>query len=172
MDFLELAKARYSCRKFAAQPVEEEKIMKLLESANIAPTATNAQNFRLWVIRDSENLQKVRDASHYTFGASTIIVVGGDESAMRATDAKDDFLSYATINGSIVATHIILEAHSLGLGSTWVGLVDRVKLKESFPEMASYKIIGIIPIGYPAPDAKPHKWHFERKGIDALTTWL
>lgn len=172
MEFLELAKARYSCRKFSEQPVEEEKLAKILEAANLAPTATNAQNFKIWVVRTPENLQKVRETSNFTFGASTIIVVGGDESVLRKTDAKDDFLNYATVNGCIVATHIILEAADIGLASTWVGLVDRVKLKEFFPEMAAYTIIGIIPVGYPAPDAKPHKWHTTRKGVDALTGWL
>ena len=93
---------------------------------------------------------------------------------MRKTEAKDDFINLATVNGSIVATHIILAAKSFGLDSTWVGLVDRVKLKNYFPEMNGYTIISIIPIGYASPerDGQPHKWHNQRKGVDAITTWL
>ncbi len=174
MDFLELAKARYSCRKFTPQPVEDEKLAKILDAANSAPTAANMQPIHLWVVRAAENLQKVYDATPYKFGASTVIVVGGDDSAMRKTDSKDDFLNLATVNGSIVATHIILAAKSLGLDSTWVGLVDRVKLKEYFPEMKGYTIISIIPIGYASleKEGQPHKWHSQRKGVDAITTWL
>lgn len=174
MDFLELAKARYSCRKFTAQPVEDEKLAKILEAANLAPTAANMQTIHLWVVRTPENLQKVYDATPYKFGASTVIVVGGEDSAVRKTEEKDDFLSLATVNGSIVATHIILAAKSLGLDSTWVGLVDRVKLKQSFAEMNGYTIISIIPIGYAAPEpaGQPHKWHNQRKSVDAITTWL
>lgn len=174
MDFLELAKARYSCRKFTAQPVEDEKLEKILEAANVAPTGGNLQPIKLWVVRAPENLRKVYDSTPYNFGASTIIVVGGDDSAVRKTGAKDDFLSLAAVNGSIVATHIILAAKDLGLDSTWVGLVDRVQLKKFFPEMAAYTIVCIIQIGYASPEQKgqPHKWHTTRKGVDALTEWL
>ena len=174
MDFLDLAKARYSCRKFTAQQVEDEKLAKILEAADLAPTAANMQPIHLWVIRSTENLQKVYDSTPYKFGASTVIVVGGDESVMRQTEAKDDFLSLATVNGSIVATHIILAAKSLGLDSTWVGLVDRVKLKEIFPEMKNYTIVCIIPVGYASPEkaGQPHKWHNQRKGVEEITTWL
>ena len=103
-----------------------------------------------------------------------IIVVGGDDSAIRKTGERDDFLSLATVNGSIVATHIILAAKDLGLDSTWVGLIDRVKLKESFPEMAAYTIVVAIHLGYASPEVKgqPHKWHFQRKGVDAINEWL
>lgn len=174
MDFLELAKARYSCRKFTAQPVEEEKLAKILEAANCAPTSGNLQPVKLWVVRTPENLKKVYDSTPYNFGASVIIVVGGDDSAVRKTGARDDFLSFGTVNGSIVATHIILAAKDLGLDSTWVGLVDRVQLKKFFPEMSTYTIVAIIQIGYSSPEPKgqPHKWHFQRKGVDAITEWL
>ena len=41
MDFLELAKARYSCRSYTEQKVERDKIDKILEAARVAPTAVN-----------------------------------------------------------------------------------------------------------------------------------
>ena len=43
MSFLDLAKKRYSCRKLSAQPVEEEKLQKILEAGNLAPTAHRPQ---------------------------------------------------------------------------------------------------------------------------------
>ncbi len=174
MDFLELAKARYSCRKFTSQPVEDEKLAKILEAANLAPTAANMQPIHIWVVRTAENLQKVYDSTPYNFGASTVIIVGGDNSAARKPEEKDDFINFAMVNGSIVATHIILAAKSLGLDSAWVAFVDRIKLKKYFPEMSGYTLISIIPIGYAShdPDGQPHKWHNHRKGVDAITTWL
>lgn len=174
MNFLELAKARYSFRKFTAQPVEEEKILQILDAANSAPSSANIQNVRLWVVRSTENLEKVYSTTPYKFGASTIIVVGVDESAVRKTEAKDDYLNLSMVNGSIVGTHIILAAKSIGLDSTWVGFVDRMKLKDLFSEMKDYTIIGIFPIGYasPEPAGQPHKWHNQRKGVDNITNWI
>lgn len=41
MDFLTLAKNRYSLRQFDERPVEPETLNQILESARIAPTAVN-----------------------------------------------------------------------------------------------------------------------------------
>ena len=43
MDFLSLAKQRYSCREFSNKKVEKEKIEKILEVARLSPTAVNYQ---------------------------------------------------------------------------------------------------------------------------------
>ena len=51
MDFLELAKTRYSVRSFAPQPVEQEKVDLLLQAAQAAPTAVNFQPYRILVLR-------------------------------------------------------------------------------------------------------------------------
>ena len=47
MDFLELARGRWSVRDFDARPVEQEKINQILEAARIAPTGANRQPQRL-----------------------------------------------------------------------------------------------------------------------------
>lgn len=44
MDFLELAKERYSCRSFLDKKVEMEKLEKVLEAGRLAPTACNNQS--------------------------------------------------------------------------------------------------------------------------------
>lgn len=163
MDFLELAKTRYSCRKFTDKVVEIEKIERIIEAANVAPTATNAQPIHLWVMCSKEGIQKVNETTKCGFGASTVIVVGGklDEAWLREDDGKN----FADVDASIVATHIILEVHNLGLGTTWVGRIDVDKVKKLFPEMEGYDIVGLFPIGYPADGEKggPSKMHFERK---------
>jgi len=43
MDFIEIAKKRYSARSYDDKEVEEEKLHKILESAHAAPTAANLQ---------------------------------------------------------------------------------------------------------------------------------
>lgn len=50
MDFLELAKERYSVRIYSDEPVEEEKINKILEAGRVAPTAHNNQPQRIYEI--------------------------------------------------------------------------------------------------------------------------
>ena len=57
MEFMELAKKRYSVRKFSDRPVEKEKLGKILEAGNIAPTAKNQQPQRIYVLQSAEALK-------------------------------------------------------------------------------------------------------------------
>ena len=56
MDFLELAKARYSCKKFSDKPVEKEKLEQILEAGRLAPTAKNNQPQHIYVLSSKESL--------------------------------------------------------------------------------------------------------------------
>lgn len=57
MTFLELAKKRYSCRSLQDRPVEEEKLHRILEAGNLAPTAVNKQPIHFWVLKSSEAMK-------------------------------------------------------------------------------------------------------------------
>lgn len=172
MSFLELAKARYSCRKFTDRLVEEEKIEKIIEAANAAPTATNAQPFHLWVIRSEEGLKKINEATPFGFGAKTVIVVGAreEEAWVRKYDGKN----FADVDAAIVGAHIVLEVQELGLGTTWVGVIDVEKIKRLFPEMEAYDIVGLFPIGYPSAEegGQPSKMHEKRKEQNTIVTFV
>ena len=63
MDFLELAKERFSVRSYSPKPVEPEKVAKILEAAQAAPTATNSQPQRVYVLQSPEALEKIRRVS-------------------------------------------------------------------------------------------------------------
>ena len=172
MDFLTLAKERYSCRKFKDQPVEQEKIDKIIEAAILAPSATNAQPVHFWLINSVDGLKKINEVTPYGFGASNIIVVGGKpaEAWIRKSDGKN----FSEVDAAIAASHIILAVHALGLRTTWVGVIDIPKIKELFPEMAEYEIVGLFPIGYADDSAagQPSKRHFMRKTRDEIVTIL
>ena len=50
MEFLELARRRYSVRSYKSDPVEDDRLQQVLEAACIAPTAANRQAFQLIVV--------------------------------------------------------------------------------------------------------------------------
>ena len=60
MDFLNLAKERFSARAFSAQAVEEDKVNYLLECAQRAPSACNKQPWHFVVAQTEEARQKVQ----------------------------------------------------------------------------------------------------------------
>ncbi|MFC2637513.1 nitroreductase family protein [uncultured Mitsuokella sp.] len=170
MTFLELAKKRYSCRSLQDRPVEEEKLHRILEAGNLAPTAVNKQPIHFWVLKSSEAMKKLAETTHFVFGAPVAIVIGSkaEEAWVRSFDEKN----FAEVDASIAATHMMLEAEDLGLGTTWVGHFDAPKMKKLFPEMAGFELSCVLPIGYPTDDAAPSTRHAERKGTEALVSWL
>lgn len=170
MDFLSLAKERFSCRKFSDKPVEEEKLEKIIQAGLYAPTAVNKQPFKIFEIKTPEGIEKLKKATPFTFGASVFLAVCADSkiSYHRNFDNKD----FSEIDATIVATHLMLEIHDLGLGTTWVGHLDESVLKTEFPQMKDYTVVAVFPVGYPAGDAEINPFHYQSKTKDEIVISL
>ncbi len=172
MDFLELAKARYSCRKFSAKPVEDDKLNRILDAGIYAPTAKNVQPVKIWVMKSPEALEKIRSAMPFkwTDNAQAVIVVGGisGNSFVRPSDNRD----FEDVDASIVATHIMLAVQAEGLGTTWIGFFDAPKVNELFPDTKGYDLVAIFPVGYPADDSAPSERHELRKSKAELVRYV
>lgn len=167
-DFLQLARDRYSCRAFSDAPVEAEKVQALVDAAVAAPTAVDKQPWHLWVVESPEAVERISALTRFSFGAKVIFVLGAaaDEAWVRKYDGRN----FADVDASIVGTHVMLAAHDLGLGTTWVGHFDAPAVKGEFPEMEPYDLVALFPLGYPAEDAEPAPMHFKRRPADELVT--
>ncbi|MCM1114721.1 MAG: nitroreductase family protein [Clostridium sp.] len=157
MKFIELAKERFSCRKFKSTEVEQEKIDLIIESALVAPTAVNRQPQKIIVLTDKEKLALLKVCTKYSFDAPLcfIICVDKDKAYKRGYDGKNS----AEIDGSIVTTHMMLEAQDLGLGTTWVMAFDPQKVREYYNIPDNLEILALLPTGYPADDAVINPMH-------------
>lgn len=160
MDFLDLAKTRYSVRKFRDKKVEPEKVAAILEAGRVAPTAVNYQPQRILVLDCEDNLNKLKDCTPYHFHAPLAVLVCYDTAVSwkRSFDGKD----MGEVDASIVATQMMLEAADLGLGSTWVGHFDPEKIKTAFALPDNIIPVALLPIGYPDPTSTPHLNHAKR----------
>lgn len=166
MSFIELAKNRFSCRKFDSRSVEQEKIDLILESARVAPTAVNKQPQRILVIDDKSIIEQLKECTKYTFDAPLcfVICVNRDLAYNRGYDGKNS----ADIDGSIVTTHMMLQAQDLGLGTTWVMAFNPTKAKEILALPAELEPLAILPTGYPAEDAEISPLHTKSIAIDEM----
>lgn len=170
--FLELAKERYSVRKFREQQIEQEKLDKILEAGNVAPTAVNYQPQRIYVLQSEEALTKVRSLCPCTYGAPTVLLITYDDN-QDWDNPKQPGIHSGEQDISIVATHMMLEAWSLGVASCWVNLFPNNELERAFDLPENEKTVLIMPLGYAADDAKPvEKWHFSYKKIEETVTVL
>ena len=166
--FLDLARDRYSCRAFSDRPVEAEKIDALLEAAVVAPTAVDKQPWHAWVVEAPDAVARLAACTRFHFDARVIVVLGAapEEAWVRKYDGRN----FADVDASIVGTHVMLAAHDLGLGTTWVGHFDAPAVKEAFPEMAPYDLVALFPLGYPAEGDEPAPMHFKRRSMEELVT--
>jgi nitroreductase len=151
MDLLELARMRYSARKYEETKVEDQKILKILEAGRVAPTAHNNQPQRLVVVKEQEGLKKLKKSGN-VYGAPLAIVVCSDRdvSWKRPYDGK----STADIDASIVTAQMMLEATSLGLGTIWVCFFDPIILRQEFNIPDNYEPVNILGVGYASGPSK------------------
>ena len=169
-DFLNLSESRFALRQFSDKPIEQEKIDKLLRVAQIAPTAENKQPQKIYIITKDEDKKKLTTVTKYTFNAPLFFIVCSDKN--QAWKHKTEKLDSTEIDGSIVATNIILEAHDLGLGSVFVRSFQTQKLKELFNIPENIVPVALLPLGYPKEGTKPNEKHYQRKDIKDLVEYL
>lgn len=169
MNFLSLAKQRCSVRNYQNRKVEDEKLSQILEAARIAPTAANCQSQRLLVIKDSKALEKLSKGVNF-HEAPLAIIVCGDHSDVfvRPFDNKD----MATVDATIVADHIVLEAEDLGLSSCWLTYFEPEIIRTEFNIPKNIEPVAIIAIGYAAEEkASPERHSKARKTLDEIVLY-
>ena len=184
MQTLDAIRTRRSIRKFSDQPVEPEKLQKVLETVQQAPSWSNLQCWRLVVVTDKEVREKISDLSFVesffsTYGyksnpaqkalaqAPIVIVACADPS--KSGDLHQQ--QYYMADMGIATQNLMLAAHDLGLGSVFVGVFDEEKLKELLGIPADIKVVGLFPLGYPAGEPKSGP---SRKALDDFVhygTW-
>ncbi|WMJ83254.1 nitroreductase family protein [Oscillospiraceae bacterium LTW-04] len=166
--FADLARRRYSVRKFAKKPVEPELLEKVLQAAMLAPTAKNYQSQRIIVATSEESVARLRACTQCHFGAPVLMILAFDtaKASVRATDGKN----CGEQDIMIAADHMMLQAADLGLGTTFVGLYDEKALREAFPQLQGLTVEGLMVLGYPAEDAKPSKLHYESLPMEQVVT--
>ncbi len=160
MDFEKLAAERYSLRQFDPRPVEEDKLQLILKAGRIAPTACNNQPQRILVLRDKASMEKLATCSPCTFGAPMALVVCCDNDVSWVRPYDND--NSGVVDAAIVTSHMMLQAADLGLGTTWVGYFDPAAVSERFGLPANLTPVALLPLGYPAADAKINPLHYDK----------
>lgn len=156
MEFLELAKKRYSVRSYNGKKVEPEKLEKIIEAAHVAPTAANRQPVRLIVVQEEEGLKKIAKAGNVHGAPAAIIVCADHDKAwVRPFDKKQS----GDIDATILTDHMMMEATELGLGSVWVCFFKPDVIVEEFCLPENLEPINILAIGYTDAEDADSKRH-------------
>lgn len=165
MSFNQLINRRFSVRKYKNDPVEEEKLLQILEAARLAPSAANYQPWHFIVVSKPENLSRLHLCYHREWfqQAPVVIVACADHS--RSWKRGYDGRNSADIDVAIAVDHITLQAAELGLGTCWICNFDAPKCSETLNLPEHVEPIAMIPVGYPEKENIPPK---KRKTLEEI----
>lgn len=166
MEFSDLIRKRYSVRAYKPDPVEEEKLQRVLEAMRLAPTATNNQAFQFVVVHTAGREEELKRIYSRDFFAEAPIVVCA--CGIPADNwVRKDGKNYNDVDVAIAMDHLILAATNEGLGTCWIGAFDAQAAKEVLGLPDGVEPIAFTPLGYPAGEA-PRK---KRKDLSELVRY-
>ena len=141
-DLLEFIKNRRSIRSFQDKKVPENEIHMILEAGRWAPSASNKQPWEFYLIRDKEILKEISKNAiygrHIKRAPFAIAIVG----------KKTTSPNYYIQDTSLVSMTMMLMAWSLGIGTCWIGSMNREKAKEILGLTENDYLLTVLPMGY------------------------
>jgi nitroreductase len=160
-------KNRRSIRKYQGIKVPSSLIKKLLTAAQLAPSAYNAQPSKFIVITDKKIRQKLQDNNifkhSFVYSAPLLIICCANPEVYPKEKFEPVYSNSAEIGGdvgavrdlSISTQNLVLMATELGLGTCYIGIVNRNKIKEILNIPKNYVLPFVITVGYPDEKPKP-----------------
>ncbi|UCD04567.1 MAG: nitroreductase family protein [Candidatus Woesearchaeota archaeon] len=163
MKVKEAIEKRRSIRAYTDRTIDKETINELLQAARLGPSAYNAQPWKFMIINQKETISKLKEnnvfVQDFVYTAPLIIICCvSDEYPERAKEyVNTGKLSFGDMGLS--SQNLVLRATELGIGSCYIGLLDRAKIKTILDIPQNYDVTYAIVLGYPAedPDPKPRK---------------
>ena len=139
---------RTSIRNYTTQPVEEEKITKILKAAMAAPSAGNQQPWAFYVVKNPSVLKQLAVCSPYS-----ACLAGAPVAIVPCYKTQCYFPENAEMDLSAATENMLLEINELGLGAVWLGIaplqdrMDKVRKVLNIPE--NLVPFAMVPVGYP-----------------------
>jgi nitroreductase len=164
--FLELANKRQSDRAYLDKPVEKDKLERILQAAQVAPSACNAQPWKFIVVTDPEKRIRVADATtdkmmqfnHFTKQAPVqLVLVEEDANLTSKFGGWAVGKHYPHLDLGIVASHICLAATDEGLGTCIIGWCNEKKIRKILEIPDKKRVMLVILIGYSAQSQREKK---------------
>lgn len=167
MEVRQAIQERRARRKFDTRPIEEEKMMLLIEAMRLAPSCNNNQPWRVVVAKDRESLEKIKVAmsrgNMYAKNAPLIFAVCARyEDDCHLSDRREYFL----FGCGLAVGEMMLQATALGLIAHAIAGFDPLMVKKNLNIPDDYVVIALVNIGYPGTDSSM----LSDKQIEAETT--
>lgn len=148
MELKDTIRKRESVREYLDKEIPEATLRNVLESARLAPSASNRQVIKLVVVRDAKTRRELAQAANnQAFVGEAPVVI-----AAVATNTQHimpcGIASY-TIDAAIAIDHLTLAAADEGLGSCWIGAFSQEKVRKILGVPETSIVVTLLPLGYP-----------------------
>jgi nitroreductase len=163
-EVLNAIKNRRTIRRFKSTPIEEEKLLTILEAGRWAPSFSNLQPWRFIVIKDQVLKNAIDKAAR-----ESVLHLGINEAPvviLVCVDRRIDPL-HAIETGAAAAQNMALAAFSLGLGAGWIGIWGteaEASIQRIFKLPETVRAVSLLPVGVPDESPEGH-----RKPIEDFT---
>lgn len=170
MDVKKAIETRRSIRKYQDKKVPENIITELIDAARLAPSGNNAQPSRFFIVNNEATINKLKQyeifKQDFVYTAPVIIVCCADPTAYtKHTAGVDDENRIRAIRDlPIASSFLVLRATELGLGTCFVGWVEKEKIKNVLNIPREYIVLYVITVGYPDEKLESRS----RKNIDEI----
>ena len=158
MEFFDVVKKRHSVRAYSDKPVEKDKIQKILEAVNQAPSSGNLQAYEIFVIKDEGKKKALAQATfsqNFVAEAPIVLVFCANPERSKNRYGKRGGGLYNIQDATIAASYSQLAATALGLSSVWVGAFDDSEVLKVLGSPKDLLPVAIVPMGYSGEEPEP-----------------
>lgn len=151
MDFFDVINKRKAVRKYTPdKKIPENDINKILNTANLAPSAKHLQSYKIFVAKSKKAREGIfhscyNQKSDFVRNASVILIFCKDSKDAQVQFGERGKL-YSLQDATIAASYSMLAATALGYGSCWVGNFNEEEVKKVLN--TSLIPIAVIVIGF------------------------
>jgi len=170
MEFAEVVKNRYSCKKYDGKQISTEQLDAVLQAGRLAPTAKNLQGQRIYVVQSAEGLAKIDELTPCRYGAPTVLVVAFDKNSVFVYPGEK--VNSGVEDASIVATHMMLAATNTGVDSCWLNFFDPAAVVKAFDLPENEQVLMLLDLGFAAEGFAPLPNHTSRKPLEETVKYL
>ncbi len=151
MEFFDVLSQRHSIRAYDSRSIEPEKLQRILESINRAPSAGNLQGFEIYMVCGETRKKALVDATgdqDFLAQAPVVLVFCANASRSAVKYAERGATLYCIQDASIACTFAMLAAAAQGLSTVWVGAFDEEQARLAIGAAREHRPIAMLPIGY------------------------
>ncbi|MGM0381430.1 MAG: nitroreductase family protein [bacterium] len=153
MELYEAIRGRRSIRKYKDKEIEADKLKKVLDTAQLAPSAKNVQPWKIILVEDEEQQNKlVAAAGNQKFIKQAPYIVVVCTSEVQSYQTHGDYMSSFAVDGAIFMDHLTLAAYDEGLGTCWIANFNEEKIRKIMEIPDEYRVVNLSPLGYPAEE--------------------